>query len=130
MAPVDEGSSGEDFNMREVDVMKYSDEEMNDELGNIAESRACYTTPDISPDILALWKIFTAKLPLECMTWLKEQLQTQFEVFWGWAGLTGLILADAPLATSGYHFLSYNLGLSLQAHIYNASVFVIGISIH
>ena len=31
--------------------------------------------------------------------------------------------------TSGYHFLSYNLGLSLQAHIYNASVFVKGISI-
>ena len=34
-----------------------------------------------------------------------------------------------PIRTSGYHFLSYNLGLSLQAHIDNASVFVKGISI-
>ena len=93
MAPIDNESSGEDFDMREVDVMQYTNQETK-ELGNIAESGARYTTPDISPDLLPLWKKFTAKLPLECMMWLKEQLQTQFEVFRGWAGLTGLISAD------------------------------------
>ena len=80
MAPIDDESSGEDLNMQEVDVMQYSNQEMK-ELGNIAESRACYATPNISLDLLPLWKTFTAKLPLECMTWSKEQLQTQFEVF-------------------------------------------------
>ena len=114
MAPVDDESSGEDFDMREVDVMQYSDQETK-ELGNIAESRARYATPDISPDLLPLWKKFTAKLPLECMMWSKEQLQTQFEVFRGWVGLTGLILTDAPSVSTVQ--VNKNADVGSSAHL-------------
>ena len=95
-----EGSSREDFDMQEVNVMRFSDEEPNDELADIARSPSSYPTPDISADLLPLWKTFKDKLPVECMTWSKEQLQTQYEVFKGWAGLTGLMSADGPSAAS------------------------------
>ena len=114
VAPIDNESSGEDFDMREVDVMQYSDHETK-QLGNVAESGARYATPDISPDLLPLWKKFTAKLPLECMTWSKEQLQTQFEVFRGWAGLTGLISADAPSVQTVQ--VNKNAGVGSSAHL-------------
>ena len=63
------GSSGEDFDMQEVNVMRFLDEEPNDELADIAKSPSSYPTPDISADLLPLWKTFTDKLPVECMTW-------------------------------------------------------------
>ena len=69
-------------------------------MADIAKSPSSYPTPDISADLLPIWKTFTDKLPVECMTWSKEQLQTQFQVFKGWAGLTGLMSADGPSPAS------------------------------
>ena len=66
---------------------------MKDELAIDADDQARDGTA-ISPDLWPLWKVFTDKLLLEYKSWSKEQLHTQFEVFQGWAGQTGLLTAD------------------------------------
>ena len=87
---IDRGTSGEECN---VDQKELLDDAAKDESAIDADDQARDGTA-ISPELRPLWKIFTDKLPLEYKSWSKEQLHTQFEVFRGWAGQTGLLTAD------------------------------------
>ncbi|EDR07662.1 uncharacterized protein LACBIDRAFT_298016 [Laccaria bicolor S238N-H82] len=90
--------SGEDFDFNGVDLFAFSDDEQINQFGDrpLKENNTGGTSQE--PD--SLWMAFTNKLP-EYKCWSPDRIQTEFQVFRGWAESSGLFQANGSTVGGG-----------------------------